>query len=102
ATVKMSPFLKLYVPRPLIASVDPVCPALETIGVAVVNVPVVCVGRSGSQNHSSTPSAAPANCPDRKYLLICACGLNCAKFAASNLLCDFGSRTAINSSGTPR
>src|SRR5213075_3570394 len=81
--VNISPFLKAYVPRPSMLSVEPVCEPRLTSGVLDVNVPVVCVGRSGSQYHSSTPSAAPENCPERNVLPMKFCGLKSAKFAAS-------------------
>src|SRR5436189_2667576 len=100
--VNISPFLKAYVPRPSMLSVEPVCDPRFTSGVELVNVPVVCVGRSGSQYHSSTPSAAPLNAPERNVLPMKFWGLNSAKFAARSLLCAFGSSTAMSSSGTPR
>src|SRR5947207_15828348 len=89
--VNISPFLKAYVPRPSMLSVEPVWEPRLTSGVELVKVPVVCVGKSGSQYHSSTPSAAPENWPERKVLPMKFCGLNSAKFAARSFDCAFGS-----------
>jgi hypothetical protein len=58
AIVRMSPFFSVDAPeaQPSMSTVDPVCPAPLMSGVDAVNVPEVCVGRTGSCSHFPTPS----------------------------------------------